>query len=894
MNYSDYQDFIVSQINAETGLDLVWDDFTLSNPIPVNGKTIEVTITPTQQGSSKVKGEARFKIDRMDLSNQVFVYDWEKDNATSVSASKAFGAALSIHDRSPKTLSDVLQLLNDVTGIPFLDEDFESLTVTPDDVNDVVFTLSAKADSLYYFGVLTVRLSHPWVTHAKFRNGLGSTIQVTAAQLGYGTLVVDGVQVSLPYSLPAGEHDIEVYHFNNVANGFKFLGPTHLKSLGLFYDKFDGLFRDCLNLTTIDSECIRLNGSNLQATNIFRGCLGLSTLPNSLFAKNSEVRTIDGFFQGSGLTTVNGNLFQNLEVIGNTLSDLFNGCSKLTTLGLGLLDPIVKHTTTSIGLFAGCAFKVVNVGLLSKMTQVTVLGNTFLNCVNLEAIPVGLLDKLTLLKNSSYVFRGCSGLKSVPESLFKPLVSLATLIGTFRGCTGIQSVPETLLTANIELIQISELFSGSGLLAIPPELLTKQTKLVHASSCFASTSIVDIPVQLFENCPMLSVLVSLFDDCGKLMNIPELLFAHNQQLVDVTNAFRSVPAPLAVPSNFFPGLKLARAGGVFRNSGIVSIPARFLQSHTTLSDLSYAFAGTKLTTLPSYVVTGGNNTLRDVSHMFEDCKELVSIANSALNLVFTMATNQAGNCANMLRGCTKLTTLAEGAIRISGYVGNFDNFMENCSELRIRDTDLLRAISFFHNTPTTTVMSFVGMFQNFKWLEGKCTTLWDAVRSGGVAGNSRKNTNFIERCFLLEDYTAVGKPWWTTPLNLSLASGGLPVFKLDDVKHGIASYVPLYSTYYCNVPRDMLVGIINVDKEPIVGITKQRLASLFFSAGLLLPTEATTVSVYYVSPNSPGIAALLRPEVKSALLVRLNDSLGSNIASELRNPQNYLFCTLTT
>lgn len=891
MNYSDYQDFIVRQINEETGLELVWDDFTLSNPIPISGKTIEVTITPTEQGSTKVKGEAKFKIDRMDLTNAVFVFDWKRDNASSVTANKVYGAALSVHDRSPKTLSDVLGMLMELTGIPLLEDDFESLTVSPDAATDVVFTLTAKAGSMYYFGTLTVKLSHPWITHVKFRNGLGSDIQVTAAQIGYGSMFVDGVRVTMPYTLKAGQHDIEIYHFSNIARGLKFLGPTHLTSMGLFFAKFDGLFADCLNLQTIDPNCIRLNGSNLQATNIFKGCSGLTTLPASLFGKNCEAYSIDGFLRGSGITTVGPNLFDNLSVVGPTLSDVFNGCSKLTTVANGAIDPIVINTTTSSGLFANCGLTQIPVGLLSKMVKVTTLNNTFLGCGALKEIPAGLLDKLGTIANSSYLFRDCKVLTKVPKDLFKPLAAIRTLIGTFSGCVGITAVDADIIRHNVELVQISEIFNGSGLASIPDTLLETNTKLVHLSSAFSGTPIKTIPAELFKNNPVIAVLTSTFDGCSSLTEIPPALFAQNTTLRDVTNAFRNVPASFEVPDNFFPGTQLARVGGVFRNSGIVSIPSRLFASHTGLTDLSYAFAGTKLKSVPTYLVLVSSG-LRDVSYMFDGCTELVSIAKDALQFGFVAAANQVGNCAGLLRNCSKLSSVETGAIRISGYVGNFDSFMEKCSSLRITTSDLVKAIIFNHTTPTTIPMSFIGMYQNCKWLEGTCDFLWKAVVAGGVPGNSRKNTNFIERCFLLEDYVAVGKPWWSTPLNLSLASGDLPVFELDDVSHGIASYIPLYSTYYCNVPRDVMSGIYNASNLPLTGNIRQRMARLFFAAGLELPASATTYSVTSLDYNRPG--GVLRPEVKIGLLIRLNGAFEGTTEQEARNPNNYLFCSITS
>jgi hypothetical protein len=891
MNYSEYQDFIVRQINEETGLDLVWEDFTLSNPIPVSGKTIEVTITPTEQGSTKVKGEAKFKIDRMDLTNAVFVFDWKRDSASSVIANKVFGAALSVHDRSPKTLPDVLEMLMELTGIPLLEDDFESLTVTPDAATDVVFTLTAKASSMYYFGTLTVKLTHPWITHVKFRNSLGNDIQVTAAQIGYGSLFVDGVRVTLPYALKAGQHDIEIYHFSNISGGLKFLGPTHLTSMGLFFDKFDGLFADCFNLQTIDPSCIRLNGSNLQATNIFKGCSGLTTLPSKLFGKNCEAYNIDGFLRGSGITSVGANLFEDLSVLGPSLSDVFNGCSKLTTVANGAIDPIVINTITSSGLFANTGLTQIPVGLLSKMVKVTTLDNTFFGCTALKEIPANLLDKLVSVANSGYLFRDCKALTSIPKDLFKPLTALRTLTGTFRGCTGITAVDADIIRYNVDLVQITEIFSGSGLLVIPPTLLEANPNLVHLTSAFSGTPIKTIPADLFKNNPVIAVLTSIFDNCVSLTEIPATLFAQNTTLRDVSSAFRNVPAKFAVPDNFFPGTQLARAGSVFRNSGIVSIPSRLFALHKGLTELQYAFAGTKLTTVPTYLVLVDSG-LRDVSYMFDGCSELVSIANDALRFGFVAATNQVGNCAGFLRNCSKLTTLGNAAVRINGYVWNFDSFMEGCVSLRIRDTDLVKSVIFNHNTPTTTTMSFIGMFQNCKWLEGTCDYLWKAVVSGGVPGNARKNTNFIERCFLLDDYVAVGKPWWTTPLNLSLATGDLPVFELDDVSHGIASYIPLYSTYYCNVPREIMSGISNATNLPVTGINRQRLASLFFAAGLDLPAEAATCSIMVLDTNMPGVA--LRPEVKIALLIRLNGAFDGTAAQEVRNPNNYLFCSITS
>lgn len=890
MNYDDYKQNIVNQLNAKTGLDLEWEDFVLSNQKVVSGKTIQVTIKPSEQGAAKIKGESTFNIDRMDLSNQSYVFDWRND-------AKVFDADVFLHDTTPSGQSELLSLLSSYLNIQLSIDDFEAVTIKPDLRYDVTVELKAKSSSFYYYGTLRVTLTHPWVNQVVMDVSLPGNVSVTSAIIGYGSLYVDGVYQTLPYTVPAGNHTIEIKNFGSVANGFKFLGPTRLKLLRVYNGSYTQLFKDCLNLTKIDEECIHAAGGvSTNIANLFWGCLGLKSLPSVLFMRDSSVYRISGLLRGTGITSVSSSLFKYLDLQDNTLDMVFMDTPSLTTVPKDIFEPFASRITTTASLFQNSALSEIPSGLLDSFTALTTVSAMFYGCVNLSAIPADLFTKTLALTTMSACFQGCTGIGEIPDDLFSMLSGLTSVNATFKSCSAISEIPDSLLANNVNLVQANELFYGTAITTIPVTLFAACSKLVYASSLVAAcTSLTTIPDGLFANNPTLSVVNSTFDGCVALEAIPVDLFSYTQNLTNVGNCFRNVPLEFDIPGDFFPGTKLNNITGVFQNSGLRSIGSGLFKNHAKIVTMSYAFSNTKISRIPSQTFSVTGNTVQQAIAVFSDCGLLTTIDANAIELSSTVGNLTNGDYGSFLSNCVALTSIGIGAIRIEGRVASLVSFMNNCKGYRGSVTELLKQVVFDLSTPSTNKLDCSNMFNGVIWLTGSCMALWNAITNSATPNANRVRINFVEQCFLLTDYEAVGTPWWSTAISLLRASGGqLDVFTIDDVSKPVGhDTVPLFSTYYVNIPRDTLSNSFGaLNNAPITGNISLWLSKVFLALGLRLPPDVETISLMSRAYGATGYpTAYVRPEVRLVMCLVFDRAI---TASDWNSTDAYLLCSLTT
>lgn len=890
MNYADYKQNIVDQLRSKTGIDLVWEDFTLTNQKVISGKTIEVTLKPTEAGSVKFKGTATIRIDRMDLNNATYVFEWKGD-------AKSFDSDLFLNDQKPVDQAALLATLTSYLGVQFDLADFIPTAIDTTPLGDVSIELTALNESFYYFGTLRVTLTHPWVNHVIMDIAPTASVNVTAANIKNGILTVDGVVQTLPYTIPAGAHTIEIKNFDVITTGFTFLTPTRLKLLRIYNGNYPQLFKDCVKLTTIDEQCIHAaGGASTSMSLFFWGCTGLKQLPNILFMPKSSVYNISGLFRGTGITSISSTIFDNLEVLGAALDQVFMDTVNLTTVPVDIIQSFASTVTQSTQLFQNSGLVSIPATLFSGFGSLTNLTATFYGCTSLKAIPAGLLDDCVSLTSLSNNFFGCTSLTAIVQGIFDKLVNLTSANGVFSGCSGITAVRSDLLTKNVNLVQVNSLLKQTGISTLPSTLLATNTKLVYSSEFVAgAVNLTDIPDRFLATCPSLAVVSNMFDGCLGLTRIPDDLFQYTTNLTNVSQCFRSVPLEFAIPSNFFPGTKLNNILGVFSYSGLNAIPTGLFRNHQNIVTMSYAFAGTKLKVIPEGTFNITANTLQQAIAVFTDCTELTTIDAGAMVFTSTLTTTAHADYGNFLANCTKLTNLGANAISISGRVASLVSFMANCSAYRGSVSDLLLQTSIHPSTPATDKLDCNNMFAQVIWLRGTCMALWNSITGNATPSTVRIRTNFIDQCFLLTDYEDVGKPWWNVAISLARANNNpVNVFTLDDpgfaaTKYG---YIPKFATVGMVVDRALLSNSFGtVTNVPIENQHRVWLDRLFLAVGLSVPTDVTTFSINYTTRPTAGWPADsgVPDEIKSTSRIVFDRAVTDWVSVD-----QYVFCSLTT
>ena len=139
----------------------------------------------------------------------------------------------------------------------------------------------------------------------------------------------------------------------------------------------------------------------------------------------------------------------NAKSIGpNALYYAFNGCTRLTSVGLSSLTRVTGSNALSYA-FNGCTgLTSVDLSSLTTVPGSNALANAFNGCTSLTSVDLSSLTGLTGPNALSYAFNNCTGLTSVDFG------SLATVSGSgafnyaFRNCSSLTSVSFPALTTS--------------------------------------------------------------------------------------------------------------------------------------------------------------------------------------------------------------------------------------------------------------------------------------------------------------------------------------------------------------------------------------------------------------------------------------------------------------
>ena len=186
----------------------------------------------------------------------------------------------------------------------------------------------------------------------------------------------------------------------------------------------------CNNLTKIEG-IENLNTVNVTSmSNMFSGCSALTSLDLSKFDTQNVTDMRFMFSDCSSLTSLDLSNFDTQSV--KKMDYMFSGCSKLTLLNLSKFN--TQNVTGMYGMFSGCS-GLTSLDLSNFNTQnVTGMTSMFSGCSGLTSLDLSKFDtqKVTTM---GYMFNGCSALTTIYVS--NKFVTTNVGFGTdmFSGCT---------------------------------------------------------------------------------------------------------------------------------------------------------------------------------------------------------------------------------------------------------------------------------------------------------------------------------------------------------------------------------------------------------------------------------------------------------------------------
>ena len=141
-------------------------------------------------------------------------------------------------------------------------------------------------------------------------------------------------------------------------------------------------------------------------------------------------------------------------------SDVFLGCTKLTSVPANLFANHPNATSFS-GAFFGCmSLKSIPAGLFANNRKVTDFYSTFFGCTSLAAIPENLFAKCSEVTTFSTTFHACDALTSIPENLFANCPEVTDFNFTFYSCKALTSIPANLFDNNRKVTDFAYTFYG--------------------------------------------------------------------------------------------------------------------------------------------------------------------------------------------------------------------------------------------------------------------------------------------------------------------------------------------------------------------------------------------------------------------------------------------------
>ena len=396
-----------------------------------------------------------------------------------------------------------------------------------------------------------------------------------------------------------------------------------------------------------------------------------------------------------------------------TATNLFNGCTSLTTIPSGIFAgcPAVTDFSYSFSACNNVGFTSLPADLFRYNTLVTNLSYAFYGSIYISSLPSGLIGSVADV-NTSAIFQSCP-LTSIDPDVFRYFTGAVTgLAGIFGSQSGLTSIPTGLFQYNTLATSFSATFSNCSTLAtIPTGLFDHNTLVTTFDHTFVSCRITAIPADLFKYNTAVTSFNSTFNQCQQLTTIPAHLFDNNTQVTTFYGIFQSC-FYMNIPTDLFKYNTLVQDFGyAFFNVKMATLPAGIFQYNTAVTSFYYAFANcTSLTSLPvdvfryNTLVTNFQSTFaydtafHTIPAGFLGCTSNPSFSGIFTNVTITSITAGAFKYAtgitnafsSLFSNMTGITSLPAGLFDFNTAVTSFSSMFSGCSGLTTVPADLFR------------------------------------------------------------------------------------------------------------------------------------------------------------------------------------------------------------
>lgn len=218
--------------------------------------------------------------------------------------------------------------------------------------------------------------------------------------------------------------------------------------------------------------------------------------------------------------------------------------------------------------------------------------NAFKDCVHLTKIPVSLFTNNTHLTYFNDTFRGCSKITSIPQGTFLGMDKCEKFEGVFAG-TGLSYILPKDFEGLENVTSLSQAFQDcTKMVQINEGVFAKMTKLRKVRSCFQGcTALTTLPSDLFAHNTEITDLYYVFSQCTSLETIPADLFANNKKLTSLFETFSYCAALKEIPVDLFKNnTAITELNAVFRScDALTTVPAGLFDSLIDLTDVTYLF-----------------------------------------------------------------------------------------------------------------------------------------------------------------------------------------------------------------------------------------------------------------------------------------------------------------
>ena len=263
---------------------------------------------------------------------------------------------------------------------------------------------------------------------------------------------------------------------------------------------------------------IKCSGSHNVGGNILSLLYGDNYAGQTGFPSGSA-RNFYGLFNGNNTLVSAGNLELPSTTSSYCYTNMFNGCSALTT------TPVLPSTTIASncyqGMFSGCRALTTAPVLPATSLNDTCYANMFFNCTSLTTAPV--LPATTLgVECYKRMFQGCTALTTAPALNATTLADYCYQ-NMFYNCTALTTAPASLPATTLTPYCYDYMFYNCSSLETAPALAA--TTMANRSCEFmfcGCSSLINIQASLPATTMVQNCYQGMFKNCSSLTTAPEL------------------------------------------------------------------------------------------------------------------------------------------------------------------------------------------------------------------------------------------------------------------------------------------------------------------------------------------------------------------------------------